>query len=165
MAWNPNSIGRPFLKGEEHPNWKGGITLNRTEYQRNYARKWRKEHPENRKRECLNARKWQKNNPIRNAINEYKKRARNKGMEYNISDKLFEILVTSNCHYCGISPNPINGLDRVNSSKGYVEDNVVTACSVCNYAKNNKSIKEFEDWAIRLAQNINRRRKNNHECI
>jgi hypothetical protein len=24
---NPNSIGRPFKKGLEHPNWKGGVSL------------------------------------------------------------------------------------------------------------------------------------------
>lgn len=27
IGHNPNSIGKPFPKGRQHPNWKGGISL------------------------------------------------------------------------------------------------------------------------------------------
>lgn len=47
-----------------------------------------------------------------------------------------------------------NGIDRVDSKKGYVAGNVVTCCRNCNQAKSDKSIDEFEEWAIRLAEQI-----------
>ena len=40
----------------------------------------------------------------------------------------------------------INGIDRVDSSMGYVANNVVTCCTFCNRAKNDASENEFLKW-------------------
>ena len=61
------------------------------------------------------------------------------------------------CHYCGAEhsnnmlynqPNfkynfIYNGIDRICSSKGYIQGNVVTCCRTCNVAKSDMSYKEF----------------------
>ena len=157
---NPNSIGRPFPKGEEHPSWKGGIYSNsRAEYQSNWIRNKRKNDLEFAKRESISAQRWQKAHPIQAAKITCKNRARRKGIPYALTDEVFEALVRDNCYYCGVSPNPINGIDRIDSSGGYIEGNVVTACGKCNKAKNNMSIIKFENWAIKVAQNINERKE------
>lgn len=76
-------------------------------------------------------------------------------------------MVTSNCHYCNSKPNQIarhcskpelrkrseflyNGLDRVDPSKGYTLDNVVTCCKQCNYAKRGSTYSEFMEWIQKL---------------
>ena len=61
-------------------------------------------------------------------------------------------LITSNeCYYCG---GPLNetgcGLDRIDSNKGYVLNNVRPCCDACNTAKNNYTEIEFKNWAVRL---------------
>jgi hypothetical protein len=41
------------------------------------------------------------------------------------------------CFYCGLIPDNEhpNGIDRLNSSKGYTKSNCVSACRICNYMK------------------------------
>lgn len=45
------------------------------------------------------------------------------------------------CVYCGAEK--ANGIDRVDSSKGYIQDNVVPCCSICNWMKNALSVEDF----------------------
>ena len=47
----------------------------------------------------------------------------------------------------------INGLDRVDSSKGYTIDNVVPCCTTCNTAKNKMTQKEFKEWIKTVCEN------------
>lgn len=47
----------------------------------------------------------------------------------------------------------INGLDRVDSSKGYTIDNVVPCCVTCNTAKNKMTQKEFKEWIKTVYEN------------
>ena len=39
-----------------------------------------------------------------------------------------------------------NGIDRIDSNKGYVVDNVIPCCKYCNIAKSDMTQKEFYDW-------------------
>ena len=43
-----------------------------------------------------------------------------------------------------------NGIDRVNPALGYVEDNVVTCCKICNIAKHDLRLEEFLAWIEKL---------------
>lgn len=42
------------------------------------------------------------------------------------------------------------GIDRVDSDKGYVTGNVLPCCRICNCAKGTLTKTEFECWAKRL---------------
>jgi 5-methylcytosine-specific restriction endonuclease McrA len=121
---------------------------------RAYHRAWRARervtNPEARQRDTLAARAWQKANPIRNAMNTYKGTAARKGREYALTDDQFIALVLADCTYCHASPNPLNGIDRVDNALGYTEGNVTTACRQCNVAKGTLSIDEFRAWAQRV---------------
>jgi hypothetical protein len=68
----------------------------------------------------------------------------------------YESLVTSSCYYCGIPPlqyptEPTlrehglrkNGIDRVDSSKGYILENCVPCCKQCNFEKRALSQEDF----------------------
>ena len=40
----------------------------------------------------------------------------------------------------------INGIDRIDSTKDYEEDNVHPCCKHCNFAKNSRTDDEFKVW-------------------
>ena len=48
--------------------------------------------------------------------------------------------------YDNDEPYKYSGIDRVNSEKGYVKNNVVPCCKVCNIAKHNMSQNDFFNW-------------------
>lgn len=76
----------------------------------------------------------------------------------------FKIFIKQNCFYCGSPPCKIfvikryldcgeykwNGIDRKNSNEGYNLENCVTACWMCNRAKNNSSFEEFMEWVTKI---------------
>ena len=127
----------------------------RVEYMREYRRKWSKkkraEDPEYRKHLSRKARERQLANPIQHAWNNYRRSARDKGKAFEISRERFEEFVTDKCIYCDAAPSPINGIDRVDSSDGYVEGNMVSCCSRCNIAKSTMTVSDFIRWARRVA--------------
>lgn len=107
----------------------------------------------------------------RNALlSRYKQSASIRNIDFDLSDKIFFSLVTQNCFYCDKEPNQVarsvsagnyiyNGIDRVDNSKGYIEDNVVTCCGQCNAAKNNFNTYEFKEWIESIVLNWNIFRK------
>lgn len=83
-------------------------------------------------------------------------------------DNFYE-LSKQNCFYCGHSPNLIkrarrkdsstfiyNTLDRIDSNKGHIIDNVVPACLICNRAKLDRSVEEFYQYLNDLINNLSR---------
>jgi len=83
-------------------------------------------------------------------INQMKQKATSRGITWELNKIDVAKLITQPCHYSGHSPNPYNGLDRVDSSKGYSIDNVVPCCHACNCAKNSMSTEQFIEWANQL---------------
>lgn len=75
---------------------------------------------------------------------------------FDLPRALFDDLVTDSCFYCGAAAAPVNGIDRVDNSRHYVPDNVVTACKICNRAKHTMTREEFEAWAIRIGRHLAR---------
>ena len=92
----------------------------------------------------------------------YKRKAQARNIVFDLPIDVFETITQKNCYYCGIQPyreNRINnktgsyiynGIDRVDNTKGYVENNVVACCKHCNQAKSDMTVKEFDAWIIRL---------------
>lgn len=96
--------------------------------------------------------------------NSYYQRARIKGLVFKINKEQFIHLTSKVCHYCGVNPYKdaanfnkdikshyfYNGLDRVDNTKGYEENNIVTCCEICNKAKRDLSQEDFLEWIGRL---------------
>lgn len=74
--------------------------------------------------------------------NAYKNNAKNRNLSWELTDEQFFNLVTGKCVYCGQS-HKYNGIDRIDSNKGYTIDNCVSCCSWCNTMKLDKSVNEF----------------------
>jgi len=88
----------------------------------------------------------------------YRDNASKRNIVFSLSkEEVFEIII-KNCFYCGEKPSNIsrnthncgdfiyNGIDRIDSSKGYIKNNVVPSCWMCNHSKNNVSIDDFDKW-------------------
>lgn len=91
----------------------------------------------------------------------YKAGAKRRGIEFSLIFEQFYNLIISNCHYCGAESSNLmkrngkqgkyNGIDRLDSSKGYVKDNVISCCKVCNYAKHTMHYEDFKEWVRRVS--------------
>jgi len=96
-----------------------------------------------------NAKQWRENNPEKNKENNksrlenikihysnYIRCAGHKNLDFEISQEEFNKIVKEPCHYCNIiQERGFNGIDRLGSNIGYVMDNCVSCCKMCNYMK------------------------------
>lgn len=91
-----------------------------------------------------------------NLFGNYQRSARYRGFDFLLSREEAKQLFESDCRYCGQIPTAIfgererlngtfvyNGIDRLDSSLGYVFHNCVPCCRVCNYMKQQLSPEEF----------------------
>lgn len=95
---------------------------------------------------------------LNSELGKYKGGAKRRGVEWKLTQMDFDAITKQPCHYCGAAPRtreyykvmngqiPRNGIDRIDSEKGYVLDNVVPCCKNCNYAKNTMTKAEFFGW-------------------
>ena len=94
----------------------------------------------------------------------YMNNAARRSLTWNLTEERASELFQFPCHYCGSPPSNIenrkgsngafvySGLDRIDNSRGYEEDNVVPSCKVCNRAKRELSVCDFKNWIARLVK-------------
>ena len=89
--------------------------------------------------------------------------AKSRNLSFEITKDDLRYLSKQNCFYCGREPSTVtkcangiksqyvyNGLDRVDSSKGYALDNIVTCCGICNKMKMVLGKQEFLDQVEKI---------------
>lgn len=83
--------------------------------------------------------------------------AQARGIKWNLTKEQYFEVASQNCYYCGIEPivkapskgkslNGLvksNGIDRLDSNKGYVKDNCVPCCWIHNRMKGVLSLEAF----------------------
>ena len=96
----------------------------------------------------------------------YKNNARTRNIEWQLTEEQYKKLVKDKCYYCGAEPSErkgtiinnkielVNGIDRIDSSKGYSIENCVSCCAMCNKMKNNYSQQQFLDKICAIYHNI-----------
>lgn len=107
---------------------------------------------------------------INSCFSSYKKSAKKRGLEFELTREQFSKMIFQNCEYCGATPKnsmtdrrgrrilpKYNGVDRVDNMRGYHIDNVVTCCRWCNEAKRAKTHSEFSEWIEGLIKNYHSR--------
>ncbi len=113
----------------------------------------------------------------RELYSRYVSRSKKRKINFTLSFDTFVELTSQHCFYCGTKPSNItvneagngdyvsNGIDRVDNNKGYIEDNVVPCCKVCNYAKNTMSLDQFYSWISRVNTNLSSKGVLNGESL
>lgn len=105
---------------------------------------------------------------------EYVRGAEDRGLEFKLTENEVKEITKQNCHYCNVCPSNskvcaikgrstedgikhseyiYNGIDRKDNSIGYVIDNCVPCCTVCNRAKSNLPYEEFLEYINRIRNN------------
>lgn len=97
----------------------------------------------------------------------YRRHAVNRGHCFELTIDQFESLLDGNCHYCGCPPRrlhkghnatygvktrKLNGVDRMDNTKGYTLENSVSCCYFCNRAKGDSKLEDFEKWLSELVE-------------
>ncbi len=68
---------------------------------------------------------------------------RNHCLELTYQDYV-DLVEDKDCHYCGDKLGGLGyNLDRIDPFKGYLHDNVVPCCKLCNQAKMDLSLEQF----------------------
>jgi len=113
-------------------------------------------------------------------FDKYKRGAKYRNLDFRISKDAFIELISKNCYYCGSNPKnynsyftndkrlldnhvtletanrgwiAINGLDRLDSNKGYEINNVVPCCSNCNIMKRDIDFNIFMNCVKKIYEN------------
>jgi len=88
---------------------------------------------------------------------------------FSLTMDQFRILTSSNCFYCDKPPSQsvagrskrlfngdyiYNGVDRIDSSQGYVPSNVCTCCKECNRRKLASRVEDFFSWIKRVHSHL-----------
>ena len=101
---------------------------------------------------------------INHIVLQYKRHAADRGLSWNLSYDQVAKIIQEPCFYCGtersnhkVTKNckegyDHNGIDRIDSTIGYEEKNVVPCCKICNNAKGNMPVEKYQEWAIRLGK-------------
>lgn len=112
-------------------------------------RKW---YYNNQQKSIDNKKRWSDANPKKRLVKNAKYRAKELGIEFNITCK--DIIISSSCPVLGISLNTTPNMqtrdnspsiDRIDNSKGYIKGNVAVISYRANRLKRDATIKELED--------------------
>jgi hypothetical protein len=103
----------------------------------------------------------------------YKAGAKNRGFEFKLNEDEFKKITSSKCFYCGCLPNRVkkngtnygeynfNGIDRIDSDKGYTIDNCIPCCTTCNFMKRKMPMQEFLSCIIQIYNHLFSDKKEN----
>ena len=103
---------------------------------------------------------------IKSLIARYKKSAKARNIEWDLSFDDFSDIVKLNCFYCGKEPTlrkgktqygkviPTNGVDRKINSIGYIKENCVPSCIICNKMKLDHDIENFKNHIYKIYENF-----------
>ena len=101
-------------------------------------------------------------------ISSYKNNAVNKNLEFSLSKEQCVRLFAGNCYFCGKPPSSVfkkkglkgeytySSIDRWDSTKGYVSDNVSSCCTECNFLKSNRTNEEFLNHIQRIYEHLSK---------
>lgn len=107
-----------------------------------------------------------KETSFKNVLSNYKRNAKLRGYNFDLTVDQFKELTKQNCYYCNQEPIQkrkttkyqvdyiYNGIDRKDNTVGYNIDNCVTCCQICNTAKSDLTLDQFYSWIKRL-KNVN----------
>lgn len=102
-------------------------------------------------------------------ISSYRTAAENRGLEWLLTDEQAVEMMSKDCFYCGMNPQPArfhtgnwgggrwvflekNGIDRVDNDRGYSMTNCVPCCKEHNRAKDAMSAEDFVSSCQKVAR-------------
>lgn len=93
-------------------------------------------------------------------LSNIRQKAKSRNLGWALRQEFGTELLKQNCFYCGSPPDKryrdleFSGIDRVDSTKPYIEENVVACCTKCNFAKNAQSVEEFKNHIQKIYKHL-----------
>ena len=84
-----------------------------------------------------------------NRLRTYKGGAKKRNLAWDLTDNYASILFQMACDYCN-KQEGLNGIDRQDNSLGYIQDNCVPCCDICNFGKGQLSETEFLNMCLKV---------------
>jgi len=85
----------------------------------------------------------------------YQTSSKPRQLEFSITSHEFTTMVKLPCYYCGIvQEKGFNGIDRLDSTEGYIKDNCVSCCHMCNMMKGTLGPNVFVHQAEHIATHL-----------
>lgn len=89
----------------------------------------------------------------------YELGAKKRGLPFELSLEEFDEITKMSCEYCGgysdeLNGIKFNGIDRIDSSKGYTVKNSVPCCEMCNRMKLDYDLEDFLEHVKKIVNNI-----------
>ncbi len=94
----------------------------------------------------------------------YRAQARDRGIEFNLTHPELKSFATSPCFYCGREWSNVvrgkcnsvqyNGIDRLDNKVGYLPENCVACCNVCNRMKGVLDLADFISHVRRIVAGV-----------
>lgn len=109
---------------------------------------------------------------LNGAISLYKRHAKERNLIFSLTECEFLDLCKKDCFYCGKEPSNrlykqnkdgtemnfiYNGIDRIENTIGYVLENCVPCCKICNYMKRETSFSQWKKHMELILENLNSR--------
>lgn len=106
--------------------------------------------------------------PIKRLFRSLRTGAKRRGLTFELKFEQFVEISKLECHYCGQPPEIkfaysrkrysqgvdtvayANGVDRIDSSIGYIEGNMLPCCRMCNTMKMDQTLEEFYERIRRI---------------
>ena len=88
---------------------------------------------------------------LRGRYTSCKKSAGYRKLAFTLTEEDVKHIVTQPCFYCNTFKCETSGIDRVDSSIGYILENCVPCCFMCNRMKSNYSAEDFIEQCKKIA--------------
>jgi hypothetical protein len=95
---------------------------------------------ENKQQVLSNHKAWRQS--FKGRLQSYIRSAAKRNIPWELTEEQFQSFYHTNCHYCNTAIDGV-GLDRIDSTKGYVITNIVPCCTQCNTMKLDYSKEQF----------------------
>jgi len=107
-----------------------------------------------RQRDPRNFSSEKKTNPMKH-FREYNMSAAKRNLQFELDLDTFTEIVNKPCHYCNTyNEFEVIGIDRIDSFKGYVKGNVLPCCMICNFMKQQLTMREFSVHIEKIYNNF-----------
>jgi len=81
----------------------------------------------------------------------YKNNAKIRNKIWELSYNDIQLLIPNNCFYCRQTSK---GIDRIDNNFGYIKNNCVPCCKICNYGKLTQTYEDFTEMLNGLQYNL-----------
>jgi len=101
---------------------------------------------------------------------QYQSSAKIRNINFSLTKDEYIEIVKKDCYYCGEPapikqpnrgkekyvgvPVPYNGVDRIDSTKGYEKENCVPCCTRCNYMKSDMNVSSFTEHILKISNHL-----------